>query len=237
VLHTRPSAGASLGERSRCQKIQNLRICSPWAIITGFHRERVLFRAANHRNIVRFFPTETNQELQLNDLSYKNAAPPARAKAQSPATPYHITSLRVPLFEVDLGQAVYHGNYYHFFELGRTDLLRKIGYPYLKLVNRQVHLSIVESRCKYRKALRYDDAIEIHTGITSLNRRSLTFSQLIYRLAQDVPTCQTGDKPELELCTEARLNMLCVSFAGRVTPLPEDFRLVVEAFIDKQIEL
>jgi hypothetical protein len=31
--------------------------------------------------------------------------------------------------------------------------------------------------------------------------------------------------------------MLCVSFAGRVTPLPEDFRLVVEAFIDKQIEL
>jgi acyl-CoA thioester hydrolase len=169
----------------------------------------------------------------MNDLSYKNAAAQAKARAKSPATPYHITTLRVPLFEVDMGQAVYHGNYYHLFELGRTDLLRKTGYPYLKLVNREVHLSIVESRCKYRKALRYDDEIEIHTGITSLNRRSLTFSQLIYRLQQDIPTCRAGDKPELELCTEARLSMLCVSFAGRVTPLPEDFRLAVEALVDK----
>ena len=32
---------------------------------------------------------------------------------------WHKTELRAPVFEVDLGQAVYHGNYFHVFELAR----------------------------------------------------------------------------------------------------------------------
>jgi len=174
----------------------------------------------------------------VSDLSHKNGTSPAWVKAGSPNASYHVTSLRVPLFEVDMGQAVYHGNYYHFLEVGRTDMLRKIGYPYIKLTSRQLHLTIVESRCKYRKALNYDDEIEIHTGITSLNRRGLSFSQLIYRPSRDTAECQkTGVRLELELCTAAQLNMLCVSFAGRVTPLPEEFRSAVEAFISKPVQL
>jgi acyl-CoA thioester hydrolase len=136
-----------------------------------------------------------------------------------------------------MGQAVYHGNYYHLFELAREDLLRKAGFPYRELVNRQLHLSVVESRCKYRKTLRYDDEIDIHTGITALSRRSLTFSQLIYRLPEAPPTRRTGGKPGLELCTEAQLNMFCVNFTGQVAPLPEDFRLAVEALANKQVQV
>jgi acyl-CoA thioester hydrolase len=179
----------------------------------------------------------SNQEPQMNDPSHKNETAPFWLKTESPAVAYHITAYRVPLFEVDMGQAVYHGNYYHFFELGRSELLRKIGYPYIELINRQLHLSIVESRCKYRKALRYNDEIEIHTGIVSLSKRGLIFSQLIYRNANEASACQMPDKPEPELCTAARLNMLCVSFAGRVTPLPEDFLPAVEAFINKPVGL
>jgi acyl-CoA thioesterase FadM len=43
---------------------------------------------------------------------------------------YHTTRLRVPLFEVDLGQVVYHWNYFHLFESAREDFLRTIGFPY-----------------------------------------------------------------------------------------------------------
>ncbi len=141
---------------------------------------------------------------------------------------YHITRLRVPLFEVDLGQAVYHGNYYHLFELAREEMLRKTGFPYREFMNRQLHLSVVEARCKYRKSLRYDDQIELHTAITSLRRRSLTFSQLIYRpisTARNDPSTPRG----LELCTECRMEMVCVQFGGRPTLLPEDFLQAVQA--------
>jgi acyl-CoA thioester hydrolase len=135
-----------------------------------------------------------------------------------------ITRLRIPLFEVDLGQALYHGNYYHLFELGREDMLRSIGFPYRELMNRQLHLTIVEARCKYRKFLRYDDEIELHTAITRLGRRSLSFSQLIYRSA--APPAQG---PSRDLCTECRLDMVCVQFTGRATLIPDDFRQAVEA--------
>jgi acyl-CoA thioester hydrolase len=172
-------------------------------------------------------------EPHMNDPSNKKIITRARAQVESPVVSYHITRLRVPLFEVDMGQAVYHGNYYHLFELARTDMLRKTGFTYRELVNRQLHLSIVESRCKYRKALRYDDEIEIHTGITALGSRGLSFSQLIYRLAEDRPARRTKSRPELELCTEAELDMLCVSVSGQVTLLPDDFRLAVETLVDK----
>ena len=56
---------------------------------------------------------------------------------------WHKTQLRVPLFEVDLGQAVYHGNYFHLFELGREAFLRDLGYPYRRFMDQQLHLKEV----------------------------------------------------------------------------------------------
>ncbi len=131
---------------------------------------------------------------------------------------YHITRVRVPLFEVDLGQAVYHGNYFHLFETGREDFLRQIGFPYKEFMNRQLHLTIVESKCAYRKSLHYDDLIEIHSAITWARRRSLGFSQIIFREL---------DNGEKELCTRVDFNMVCVRFTGQPVVLPEDFMKLV----------
>ncbi len=130
------------------------------------------------------------------------------------ATPNHRTELRVPLFEVDLGQAVYHGNYFHLLELGREDFLRWLGYPYRSFMDQQLHLTIVELSCAYRKALHYDERIEIHSAVTWWRSRSLAFEQRIYR-----PT----DSSDSELCTSATLNMVCVRFDGRPAVLPADF--------------
>ena len=154
----------------------------------------------------------------MNNSSQKKIIT-GRAQSASTAAPYHIMSLRVPFFEVDMGQAVYHGNYYHFLELGREDFLRKTGFPYREFLNRQLHLTIIESHCKYRKALRYDDEIEIHTGITSLSRRNLSFSQLIYRPAEASANRETKSS-ELELCTQIQLNMICLRSTGQTTRLP-----------------
>ena len=127
---------------------------------------------------------------------------------------WHSTEIRVPLFEVDLGQAVYHGNYFHLFELAREDFLKAIGYSYRRLMEQQLHLTVVESSCIYRRPIRYDDLIEVRTCIQWVRRRSLAFSQLIFRDEAEKGTV---------LCTEATLNMVCVRFTGQPTVMPPDF--------------
>lgn len=138
---------------------------------------------------------------------------------------WHKTRMRVPLFEVDIGQAVYHGNYYHLFELAREDFLRELGYPYRWFMDRQLHLTIVEASCTYRKSLRYDDLIEIHTGIQWWRTRSLAFSQIIYR-------CEEEENPVL--CTRAILNMVCVRFSGQPTILPAEFVDLLRDWVGKR---
>jgi acyl-CoA thioester hydrolase len=126
----------------------------------------------------------------------------------------HKTSLRVPLYEVDIGQAVYHGNYYHLFELAREEFLRDLGYPYRRFMESRLHLTVVETKCLYRRSLHYDDVIEIHTSLKWWRSRSLCFSQVIFR---------DEDEKGSVLCTEATLNMVCVRFTGQPTTFPPDF--------------
>jgi YbgC/YbaW family acyl-CoA thioester hydrolase len=134
---------------------------------------------------------------------------------------WHKTQLRVPLFEVDLGMAVYHGNYYHLLELGREAFLRDLGYPYRRFMDQQLHLTVVEATCSYRRSLHYDDLIEIHTGLLWRRRRSLAFSQKVFR-------DEGGESPAL--CTQAVLNMVCIGFTGQATVLPGDFVELLEAW-------
>ncbi len=119
---------------------------------------------------------------------------------------------RVPLYEIDMGQAVYHGNYYHFFEMAREALLRERGFGYPELVARQLHLAVVEARCRYRQPVRYDDEIEIHTTITALKSRSISFHQRLYR-------CATAS-----LATELDLATVCINFDGKPVPVPQELR-------------
>jgi len=162
----------------------------------------------------------------MNESSPRKIITRTRAQTSS-AFPSHVTSLLVPFFEVDMGHAVYHGNYYHIFELAREDFMRKTGFPYREFLNRQLHLTLTESHCKYRKALYYEDEIEVHTAITSMSRRNVSFSQLIYRQARN----PSGGGREAELCTECQLYMICVRVTGQPTFLPEGFRLAVSKML------
>jgi acyl-CoA thioester hydrolase len=135
---------------------------------------------------------------------------------------WHKTQLRVPLFEVDLGQAVYHGNYFHLLELGREQFLRDLGYPYRQFMDQQLHLTIVEATISYRRALHYDELIEIHTAVEWQRTRSLAFAQAIHRKESD---------GRQTVCTRATLNMVCVRFSGQPTVLPPGFVELTKAWV------
>lgn len=73
------------------------------------------------------------------------------------------TTVRVRYAETDVMGVAYHANYFVWFEVGRTDLLRTLGWSYREMEDAGVLLPVIEASCQYRRPARYDDELEIRT--------------------------------------------------------------------------
>lgn len=73
------------------------------------------------------------------------------------------TKTRVRYSETDQMGVVYHGNYAQFFELGRTEWLRKLGVTYKDMENSGIMLPVISLSCKFIKSAIYDDVLTIET--------------------------------------------------------------------------
>jgi acyl-CoA thioester hydrolase len=71
--------------------------------------------------------------------------------------------VRVRYAETDQMGVVYYANYFVWFEVGRTDLLRSEGWSYKEMEREGFSLPVVEAHCDYRQSAKYDDDIEIRT--------------------------------------------------------------------------
>lgn len=70
-------------------------------------------------------------------------------------------TMRSRYSETDQMGYVYYGRYLEYFEVARTEMIRSIGFPYIKLEEQGVMLPVVESHVKYKAPLFYDDEIVI----------------------------------------------------------------------------
>jgi acyl-CoA thioester hydrolase len=73
------------------------------------------------------------------------------------------TTLRVRYAETDAMGVAYYANYFVWFEVARTDLLRALGWSYREMEEGGVLLPVIEADCRYRRPARYDDELEIRT--------------------------------------------------------------------------
>lgn len=73
------------------------------------------------------------------------------------------TSLRVRYGETDQMGVVYHGNYAHFFELGRTEWLRALGVTYKDMEINGIMLPVISINCNFKKSAFYDDILTVKT--------------------------------------------------------------------------
>ena len=71
--------------------------------------------------------------------------------------------MRVRYAETDQMGVVYYANYFVWFEIGRTDLLRESGWSYRAMEAEGYSLPVVEAHCRYRQPARYDDDLEVRT--------------------------------------------------------------------------
>src|SRR5262245_20648319 len=80
-----------------------------------------------------------------------------------PGTPAVVSRLRVRYAETDKAGIVYYANFFIWFEVARTDLLRAAGWTYRGLEADGFALPVIEAHCDYRKPALYDDEIDIRT--------------------------------------------------------------------------
>jgi len=107
--------------------------------------------------------------------------------------PSSVSRVRVRYAETDQMGVVYHSNYFVWFEVGRTDLLRGTGVTYREMEADGFSLPVIEAHCKYRQPVRYDDDLEIRTTGTLVSPVRVAFAYEVVRPfdSQTVATGQT----------------------------------------------
>src|SRR5690606_41632205 len=74
-----------------------------------------------------------------------------------------VTRLRVRYADTDAMGIAYYANYFVWFEVARTDLLRTLGWSYRAMEDAGTLLPVIAADCRYRRPARYDDELEIRT--------------------------------------------------------------------------
>ena len=91
------------------------------------------------------------------------------------------TQIRVRYAETDQMNVVYHGNYAQYFEVGRAEAIRSLGFTYKDLEAMGIIMPIVELTCKFLRPAHYDDLLTIKTMLKELpTNHRIEFHQEVY---------------------------------------------------------
>ena len=115
--------------------------------------------------------------------------------------------LRVRYPEVDAMGYLHHSRYLQYFEMGRIELLRKLGHSYADLERAGVFFVVVKIECRYKSPARYDEQLSLTTRIA---RQTPVRIDHVYELNR-------GDV----LLAEASSTIACVGRDGQLQQIPE----------------
>lgn len=93
------------------------------------------------------------------------------------------TTIRVRYGETDRMGYSYYGNYAEYYEVGRVEALRALGWNYKEMEDGGILLPVYTFSIKYFKPAFYDDLLVIKTSITELPRTRLRFDYEMYNPA------------------------------------------------------
>jgi acyl-CoA thioester hydrolase len=97
--------------------------------------------------------------------------------------------VRVRYAETDQMGVVYYANYFVWFEIGRTELLRTLGGTYRELEADGLTLPVIAAHCEYAAPCRYDDELVIVTRGRLLSPIRVAFT---YAVERDGVVAATG---------------------------------------------
>lgn len=109
------------------------------------------------------------------------------------------TKLRVRYAETDQMGVVYHSNYIVWFEVGRVELLRALGFSYREMEQQDgTHLAVADVSCRFKVPAHYDDVISIRTRLLNVRESLVHFRYEIVR-EEDQMLLAVGESAHLVL--------------------------------------
>ena len=79
-----------------------------------------------------------------------------------------IAKTRVRYAETDQMNVVYYGNYAQYFEIGRVESMRALGFTYKRMEDEGIIMPVVELHTRFLRPATYDDLLTIKTQIRAL---------------------------------------------------------------------
>jgi acyl-CoA thioester hydrolase len=106
-------------------------------------------------------------------------------------------TLRVRYAETDQMGVVYHSNYIIWFEVGRVELLRQLGFTYKEMESQdECRIAVVDVKCRYKSPALYDDEILIRTHLKNVRDSLIHFGYEILR-ADDQTLLAEGESTHI----------------------------------------
>ena len=122
------------------------------------------------------------------------------------------TRLRVRYAETDRMGIVYHANFAIWFEVGRVELLRQMGFEYSQMErDDKCHIPVVDLRVRYKAPAQYDDEIVVRTELKNVRATLLHFSYEVFR------------EPDRALLATGETMHIIVDDKFERRPLPEKY--------------
>ena len=128
--------------------------------------------------------------------------------------PASVSTVRVRYAETDKMGVVYYAKYLVWFEIGRTDLLRSLGWTYKSMEEAGVSLPVIEAHCAYHRSAKYDDEMDVRTEGRMLSPVRMEFTYEVVRREDQV------------VAASGRTVHAALDPAGKPTRLPERIRKV-----------
>jgi acyl-CoA thioester hydrolase len=132
------------------------------------------------------------------------------------------TRLRVRYAETDQMGVVYHSNHLIWFEIGRVELIRQLGFTYRDMErNDDCFIAVAEARCRYRAPIYYDDEVIVRTKLTSVRESVVHFS---YELLRGATSALLAEGETTHIVTDSNF---------KIAALPEKYLKVFREAVGK----
>ena len=90
------------------------------------------------------------------------------------------TKIRVYYEDTDQMGVVYYGNYARYYEIGRTEMIRDLGFTYKQMEEMNIMLPARSLKINYLKPAYYDDLLTIKTIVDTIPKVKFPIKTEIY---------------------------------------------------------
>ncbi|HLX84422.1 MAG TPA: thioesterase family protein [Terriglobales bacterium] len=130
------------------------------------------------------------------------------------------TRIRVRYAETDQMGVVYHANHFIWFEVGRVEFLRQLGFSYKDMEREDdCCIAVVDAQCRYRAPVHYDDEVIVRTYLKHIRSKVIHFGY-------ELRNADSG-----KLLAEGETTHVVANAEMKPRPLPEKYMRAFRAAV------